>query len=231
MARQRKRNRQPVQREFAFRTWGGKREGAGRKPRGAEAGVSHSSRPELASRHPVHVTLRLQTGLPSLRAKDRFLVVKRAFVKGCNRMGFRLCQFSVQGNHLHFICEAKDKRSLSRGMQGLSIRIARGLNNICKRTGKVFNDRYHCHVLKTPREVKNALYYVIQNARHHAVDNGRRLAKHYLDPFSSWAYFDGWREDRKRFQIAARTDPPPVAKPHTWLLDKGWRRHGLLSTT
>ncbi len=115
-------------------------------------------------------------------------------------------------------------------MQGLMIRIAKGLNRLGKRTGKVFSDRYHCHVLKTPREVKNALNYVIQNANHHAQEAGRRLAKNYRDPFSSWAYFDGWRESRKRSQTAAQTGPPPVAKPHTWLLEKGWRPHGLLTT-
>ena len=79
-------------------------------------------------------------------------------------------------------------------------------------------------------EVKNALSYVIQNACHHAQQAGRLLAKHYLDPFSSWAYFDGWRENRKRLQTAAQTGPPPVAKPHTWMLQRGWRQHGLLTT-
>ena len=37
-------------------TWGGKREGAGRKPVGVKAGVWHVTRPVLKPRFPVHVT-------------------------------------------------------------------------------------------------------------------------------------------------------------------------------
>jgi hypothetical protein len=35
------------------------------------------------------------------------------------------------------------------------------------RTGKVFADRYHMRILKTPTEVKNALRYVLDNRWKH----------------------------------------------------------------
>ena len=52
-----------------------------------------------------------------------------------------------------------------------------------------------------------------------------------IDPFSSGRGFDGWR---RRPGAAGgdgpRRGPPeiPIARPHTWLLSIGWRRHGLL---
>jgi len=111
---------------------------------------------------------------------------------------------------------AEDKRALSRGMQGLLVRIARALNALWKRRGSVFADRFHARALRTPREVRAALVYVLQNARHHGI----RLAS--MDPFSSGAWFDGWRT-----KLAPATGLPPIlATPRTWLLVEGWLRHG-----
>ena len=87
---------------------GGRRVGAGR-PRVAGSGVSHLRRPLLASRHPVHVTARVGDGLASLRRRDVFKLVQRALVDGVSRQGFRVVEFSVQSNHIHLLCEGKDR--------------------------------------------------------------------------------------------------------------------------
>ena len=50
----------------------------------------------------------------------------------------------------------KHGRALARGMQGLSIRMARRLNRLWRRSGKVFADRFHVEVLRTPRQVRDA---------------------------------------------------------------------------
>src|SRR5438094_4221799 len=100
---------------------GGKRRGAGRKPKGRKALVSHAKREPLAARHPVFVTTRLRAGLPSLRSSDEFAVLEKAFagsIAGTEQHGFRLVHFSVQSTHLHFIVEARDARSLSQGIKG-----------------------------------------------------------------------------------------------------------------
>ena len=86
------------QRDLAFPNgWGGKRRGAGRKPKGEKAGVSHAKRAVLASRFPVHVTVRLEKGLPSLRRKEAYRVLKRAFAAGSERFGFRLVEYAKEG--------------------------------------------------------------------------------------------------------------------------------------
>ncbi|MCB9869442.1 MAG: hypothetical protein H6837_06270 [Planctomycetes bacterium] len=201
---------------------GGRRKGAGPKPKGDRAGVSHRSRAALASRFPVHVTTRLVRGLPSLRSQGVYAVLRAAFAMGCDRDGFRPVRYSVQGNHLRLIVEASDRTCLSRGLQGLMVRIARTLNRLWRRAGKVFADRYHDHMLRTPREVRHALAYVLNNARRHGV----RLAQE-IDYFTSGRWFDGWRE--KLTSAAPSPLTRPVARARNWLLNAGWRRHGLIS--
>jgi REP element-mobilizing transposase RayT len=163
---------------FAFRTWGGRRKGAGRKPVRARAGVRHRRRPVLKARFPVHVTWRMREGVWNLRSRRSFTALARAFWGGANRFGFRLVHYSVQGNHVHLLVEARDEKALSRGMNGLGVRVARGLNKVMRRRGKVLDDRYHGHILRTPTEVKRARTYLLQNARKHY---GRVAA----DPYTS----------------------------------------------
>ena len=211
-----------------MRTHGGRRKGAGRKPNGAKAGVSHLKRPVLNARHPVHVTMRLRQGLPSLRHKPLAGLVFTAFHVAKVQLGVRLTQFSLQSNHLHLIVEAEGRRALSRAMQGLAIRLARRLNGHLHRRGAVFSDRYHARILRTPLEVRRALIYVLQNHRRHHTGPGRPSR---FDVFSTAAYFDGFKVPIPRWPRSGFVPPvePPVAPPQTWLLRTGWRRHGLLA--
>src|SRR6185436_345163 len=96
-------------------------------------------------------------------------VICAAFEKARERFGMRLIHFSIQSNHIHMIVEANDNRSLWRGMQGLGVRIAKRLNRLWGRKGKVFADRYHSHVMHSPREVRNAIAYTLNNARKHGM--------------------------------------------------------------
>src|SRR5262245_60491840 len=184
------------QREFGFTSWGGKRRGAGRKPSGERAGVAHAKRARLAARHPVLVTLRLRAGLPSLRYDDTHALLKAAFA-AATRDSFRVVEYSVQSNHLHLVAESSDERSLSRGMIGLVVRIVRGLNKLWRRVGEVFPDRYHARILATPRAVRVALLYVLQNARKHGAWRAARP-----DPYSSAGSFDGWKSEYRKANVA-----------------------------
>jgi len=206
------------QREFGFVNWGGKRRGAGRKPKGARAGVTHAARPRLASRFPVLVTMRLRAGLQSLRYDDSHAVVKAAFEDSAKET-FRVVEYSVQSNHLHLLVEARDERALSRGMLGLSVRLAGRLNRLWRRAGKLFADRYHARILRSPSEVRRALVYVLQNARKH----GAWIAR-VADVYSSGPSFDGWREPSS----SAESSPRGPGRARTWLLATGWRRLSLL---
>ena len=128
---------------------------------------------------------------------------------------FRTVHFTVQSNHLHFLIEAEGRKQIARGMQGLGIRLAKAINRALGRKGRVWNDRYHARALRTPREVRNALIYVLANRNKH----GGHVRG--IDAYSSGSWFTGWRNVRD-----VRLDRSPVAPPRTWLLRVGWRRSG-----
>jgi putative transposase len=189
---------------FKLPTWGGKRRRAGRKPKATKAGVPHLEREGFHGRYPVHVTLRAFAGVGYLRRWRVFQAIRVAIREAQERFGVRIVHFSVQGNHLHLLVEAEGAESLSRGVQGLTIRIARAINRAAGRRGKVFADRYHAHILSTRREVANALRYVLENFRHHLRPD---VAPVGLDPCSSAAWLP----------IPLAADAPIVA-PRTWLM-------------
>jgi hypothetical protein len=110
-------------------------------------------------------------------------------------------------------------------MKSLAARLARAVNRGCRRTGPVLADRYHLRVLRTPREVRNALAYVLLNARRHAAQAGRALSRAFqLDPASSARWFDGWIERLEH----STSEPRSVSPPRGWLLRVGWRSWGLI---
>ncbi len=201
-------------------TWGGRRAGSGRRPAGDRQRVAHQRRPPHDRHCPVHVTLRTVPGVPSLRSATMYPAIRSAFAAASNAR-FRLLHFSAQADHVHLLVEADDATALARGLQGLAIRVARSVNRVVGRRGKVWFDRYHARPLRTPREVRHGLVYVLQNWKKHVA--GARG----IDRCSSGAWFEGWRQ---------RLDAPngtcaPVASPRTWLARMAWRRHGLIDVT
>jgi REP element-mobilizing transposase RayT len=210
---------------------GGARPGAGRKPKiPGRPGVDHRPRAALASRFPVHVTIKLRAGLPRLRSKPAYDALRAAFAAGCARNlsgAFRLCHYAVLNDHLHLICEAESRQALSRGLQGLLIRIARALNKLWSHRGSVFADRYHDHILKSPREVRNALRYVFGNGKKHAAQGREVSVPQAIDTFTSAPWFAGFREriTVKGIEAIVR----PVSDARTWMLTEGWLRHGRIS--
>jgi hypothetical protein len=141
--------------------------------------------------------------------------------------------YSVQRDHVHLLVEAQDKRALSSGVRSIAIRIARYVNDLLSRRGPLWATRWHGRALRTPREVRAALVYVLANFRKHA----GRLVGAGVDGFSSGARFDGWRGYAPHggrappFACGAalmRADEPEVAAPRTWLGRVGWRRYGLI---
>jgi len=209
-----------------FSRRGGWRIGAGRPRKQGDRRNPHTRRPALAGRFPVHVTLSVDDSLPNLRSPKLRAAIEAALREARERFGdFRVVHYSIQRHHIHLIVEAHHARALSRGMQGLCIRLARAINSALGRRGRVFVDRYFERILRTPRQVRNCLVYVINNVRKHAAQRRKALQRDWTDPCSSAPYFDGWS---RPLQPPAGRGPPTMA-PRTWLLGVGWRRHGLLA--
>jgi putative transposase len=174
-----------------------------------------------------------------------FPSVRLALVRAARRdpERFRIVHFSVQRDHVHLLVEATDKRALSSGIRSVMIRIARYVNDLLNRRGPLWADRWHGHALRSPREVRNAIVYVLANLRKHEIFAN----KLEVDPCSSATWFDGWA--RSGLSPPDATLEPPIAQqrsvltsishgedrrtfaPRTWLLRVGWRRHGLIGMT
>jgi REP element-mobilizing transposase RayT len=194
----------------------------------------HRARPTHHGEHPVHVTLR--SVCRSLRTQFLFPTIRNT-IAAANRRScelFRVTEFSVQGDHVHLIVEARDKSALVEGVRGLCIRMARAVNQVVRRRGRFFVGRWHGRALDSPRAVRNALIYVLGNFSKH----GRRSSCP-LDVYSSAPYFRQFREFPGRAALddcpglvpRALAPPPcsPVTLGRTWLLAFGWQRHGKIS--
>jgi hypothetical protein len=151
-------------------------------------------------------------------------VVWRVFAAARDRLGVRLVQWSVQRDHVHLLVEPESERALSRGVQGLCIRFAKAINRVLGRRGRVFADRYHAVPLRSPRQTRNALAYVLLNARHHAAGRHEQLSAS-LDACSSSPCFEGWTTPRPPTRGPWCTT---ITRASTWLLRTGWRCHGLI---
>lgn len=203
------------------RGWGGKRAGAGRKPKaphpwGDGAGVSHSRRPEIERRHPVHVTLRLMPEVYNLRSRRSFRALEKAFF-GVREFGARLTHDSVQGNHVHLILEVEHRHMLARAMRSLCIRAAKRLNATMGRTGRVIADRYHVEVLRSPKQVLNAIRYVLSNTRKHLVERGVTVGPVTVDDYAAGP--------AEHVPKTMHLRPSAlVLEPRSWLLRLGWMR-------
>jgi hypothetical protein len=137
------------------------------------------------------------------------------------------------------LVEASDKRALSSGVRSVSIRIARYVNELLGRKGRLWADRWFGRDLTTARQVRIALVYVLANFRKHA----RKRPPRGIDPFSSGGCFDGfrgWRPEHGRIPWAGRPPPPFshdeanaglhrawVVRPAQSVLARAlWRRYG-----
>jgi REP-associated tyrosine transposase len=211
--------------ELEFRGHGGRREGAGRKPASSRPPVHHVRRPGMPKRSTAHVTLRVRRDVPSLRSRYLAREFQSRMRRGCERGEFRVCHYSIQRDHVHLVVETVGKEALGRGMKSVGIRLARAVNRVFGRMGPVLFGRYHLRVLRTPQEVRNALAYVLLNARKHWRQRTGSAPPVVIDVASSGAWFDGW----KRPPPGAEPEGPrPVAPARYWLLREGWRPRGLV---
>jgi putative transposase len=134
---------------FKIENRGGARKGAGRKRLGPKR-LPHRARQGFRHYQPLHVTLKLKKGLPSLRWRPLARIIWAGLHVAKDRYGVRVVEFSIQGDHIHLILEAEGAGALSKAMQALCIRLAKALRKEIGGSGSVFADRYHVHVLKKP---------------------------------------------------------------------------------
>ena len=136
---------------------GGRRPGSGRM-RIRSKGVAHRKRERISHRTPLHINFRFRK---SIRNKESLRILKKAILKA-RMKGLNVIHFSMQSNHIHLIIEAADNQTLTKGMRSLTISFAKGLDE-----GRIQIQRYHLHVLRSLRETRNAVFYVLFNQQRH----------------------------------------------------------------
>lgn len=195
--------------------WGGRRKGSGRA-RIHSKGVAHRTREMVNAKTPMHINFKYRC---SIRNKDCLRILKKAIVNA-RRFGLRINQFSLQHNHIHLIVEADTNEILTRGMRSLTITFAKRLDK-----GRVQLERYHLHVLRTIRETKNAIYYVLFNKQKH--EKGTCST---VDEYGSLYYVNNWKELVKAFAIKEKMllrirhlkDHWRQDSPKSWLLSRAF---------
>ena len=212
----------------------------GRPIKGDRAGAPHKKRESFRASDPVHVVLRVEEkGLGGLRRRDMYRAVREATLAVASREGFRIVHISIQGTHIHLLVEADGKTALARGMQAFQISAAKRMNAVVtridpetdepkRRKGKVFSDRYHAEVIRSRRQARHALAYVLNNWRKHRED---RSVSWKVDPYSSALAFRGWKafaDPGFGWTVPAKYEPLIVWEPRTWLLREGWMMYGRL---
>ncbi|HEY0254822.1 MAG TPA: transposase [Kofleriaceae bacterium] len=219
---------------------GDKRNYKVRLKKGPRASERHEKRPVFASRHPIHVVVRAHEDVQPLRRKNIYRAIRRATNVVARRTDMRIVYYSIQNSHIHLLVEAADKTALAKGMQSFGVSAARHINSelhleaqargdlgAIRRRGPVIADRYHARILKTPREVRNCISYVMNNWRHHRADTGSRSE---VDWYSSGPLFTGWQElEGRRIKLQAGFEPLVTKAPESWLLSVGWRKAGIVS--
>ncbi len=190
-------------------------------------------RTHFSSKNPLHLVFRLREGLPNLRTRKGAQIVKNAIL-GAQACGLRVVHFSILSNHLHLIVESSSTKAFYGAMKSfcsrMGIHVRRlGSANLIKKLDEqglgIFRGRYYIEEIKTPRQMKHALKYVLLNPAKHF------KKAPYLDMFSSSSLFENWqkligyelkptiqnkilREKLKHF----------LAPPKFWLTNVGWMR-------
>ena len=190
---------------------------------------AHRGREPLKPGNAVHTILRVNATVGRLRRGPILQALRRSISVIGAKPDFRVVHFSIQHNHVHFLVEAKTASSLSSGMQGVAVSATRAINRVMHRRGKVFEYRFHSTVIRSPRQARSCLAYVLNNWRRHREDErslDARLCP--IDAYSSAPSFMGWNQALILDELPNWKGFIPVsgAPPETWLLREGWRRAG-----
>ena len=182
--------------------------------------MPHRKRGPVSGERPAHLTWRVIEGLPSLRDEELLRGVDRCFAKAKVKDGFRIVHWSMMSNHFHVIVEAACRQSMTAGVKGLKVRLARAINRWLGRKGTVFLGRCLEEVLTCARQVRRCVRYVLENAKRHA--GQAWVPKGELDPYSSATWFEGWRSvSTRQLQRCQTGRPKSVARPITTFLKPG----------
>jgi REP element-mobilizing transposase RayT len=127
----------------------------------------------------MHLTVKVHDDVPSLRRpelRERLGVL----LEGARKRGVRTLSFAIMPNHIHILCIANSAATLRDATRYVLGQLARFVNQLFRRRGKVFTDRYWSTCITTVKQGWTALCYVLKNAK----VAGLRVLRGCLDAYS-----------------------------------------------
>ena len=153
----------------------------------------------------MHINFKFRT---QIKNKKCLILLKKAILNARSH-GLRIIHFSLQSNHVHLIIESENNKILTRGMRSLTVTFAKGL-----KAGRVQMERYHLHVLKSIRETRNAVHYVLFNQQKHEKGTYSKI-----DEYSSLLSTEAALELIKNYACKARMSLV-LGRGESWIPDK-----------
>lgn len=141
------------------------RKGAGR-PSKHDKGIRHIEREQLKKTSNLHITVKLEKSKAGLKNKQTLALLHKA-IKKARLSGLRILHYTLEFDHIHMLIEADNNHQLSRGMQSFGITFSKGINKLKKLQGNVYKNRYHLRLIKTYKEIKNVMNYILSNGVKH----------------------------------------------------------------
>lgn len=120
-------------------------------------------RRELIDGASYHVTARTNNRLFYLERVECKKMFLRILKETQKMMKCTIEGFTIMSNHIHLIVKTKNIDDLPKIMHRLLMTFAKRFNKRYKQTGHLWECRYFSRALKTFREIKHALSYVLMN--------------------------------------------------------------------
>jgi putative transposase len=110
-----------------------------------------------------HVTSQIDHGVMALESAE----VKRVFLdfvkKAKKKFGFKLWNFAVMGNHIHFLIKPGKNASLSKIMQWIKCNFAKKWNKEHNTKGHLWGERFFSRIIKDEKDFTRTSEYIDGN--------------------------------------------------------------------
>lgn len=192
----------------------------------------YGDRPTFDRLTPLHITLKVDRAVRTLRRRDAYRVFRIAMTRMLGRDDFRIVHLSLEYDHVHLLVEATSHTALARGMKAFESSAGQRLNQHVGRTGRVFLRNYYARVIKNPTMAHRSLTYVLNNWKKHNEHERPSCANWEVDYYSTAPSFTGWRtplDPDCSHDFGWEYELLPGAEPRHFFLRAGWRRAGSIA--
>lgn len=141
-----------------------------------DKGIRHTPREVISKPSPLHLTVKLKRA--DIQNKVVLRILKHAIYRS-RLQGVRVVHFSLEHDHVHLYVECGNNFVLGKAMKAFGVTFVRGINKFKRSKGQLYKYRYHLRILKSAREVKNVINYILKNG----IKHGRTLK--VINPYNS----------------------------------------------